>query len=753
MTLQGNQVGAFIYDTSHLDITDCQITGNGTGVFLGAGTSQVRLEWNVVCDNTVLDIEDQADNGGDSNRCAAVSGWSDDGQTGVCDWHCSGCRHPEDDLYVGQDLTLCPGTYAIDDADADGVIRTATSGLTVDGAGAVLIGAGTGIGVRCDHDDTVLKNLQLEGYNFGIRLSQADGCSLSQCSAVGCAANGIFLTSADDNVVTGSQAAGNGSYGYSVASSSGNEFAGCDAVGNGAGYYLSAATGTTVREAAIEGNEYGASLLNATGNLFWNNAFTGNVMNAHENDGSVGNDWNAAVGNLWDDFAGNEGFPDHYVIPGPGDGVDWHPLGEVAVVAPDGTGDYPTIQAAINAADENGIIVLTSGVFSGPGNRDLDCLGKTLWIRSAANDPDSCRIECGGSVAEPHRGFQFVSGESPGTILQGVTITGGYGEGGAGGAMVFTGAAAPTIINCDFETNVASVGGAVCCEGGSPAFEDCRFEGNDATAEGGALRLGSGSQVTLIRTTLDANAAGGQGGAIFITGGSVATLASCTLHASSAAVGGGLYVAGDGGGAELEHTIVGFGLEGAAIEVAPGGSAQLACCDLYGNAGGDWVGAIADQYETAGNISADPAYCDAPAGDFTLQEGSPCAPFSPPNPECDQIGAWPVGCSGVANSPEPRGVPSRIFLGPCRPNPLHAGSALIRFGLPAAEAPHSVSLKVYDAAGHRVRTLVGGPRSAGYHRARWYGDDDDGRPLAGGLYFYRLTAGETSLSRRLVLIR
>lgn len=80
----------------------------------------------------------------------------------------------------------------------------------------------------------------------------------------------------------------------------------------------------------------------------------------------------------------------------------------------------------------------------------------------------------------------------------------------------------------------------------------------------------------------------------------------------------------------------------------------------------------------------------------------------PANPECDQIGTWPVGCSGVANSPEPHSLISRIFLGPW---------------------------------------------TAGYHRLRWPGDDDAGRPLAGGVYFYRLTAGETNLSRRLVLIR
>jgi hypothetical protein len=65
---------------------------------------------------------------------------------------------------------------------------------------------------------------------------------------------------------------------------------------------------------------------------------------------------------------------------------------------------------------------------------------------------------------------------------------------------------------------------------------------------------------------------------------------------------------------------------------------------VYGNAGGDWVGCIEDQYGINGNISEDPLFCDPETGDFRLQEGSPCGPFSPPNEECDLIGAWPVGC-------------------------------------------------------------------------------------------------------------
>ena len=91
-------------------------------------------------------------------------------------------------------------------------------------------------------------------------------------------------------------------------------------------------------------------------------------------------------------------------------------------------------------------------------------------------------------------------------------------------------------------------------------------------------------------------------------------------------------------------TIVAFSVSGEGVHTYEGGG-TLRCCDIYGNAGGDWIGSIAGQLGLDGNISEDPLFCDPETLDFTLHPDSPCAPFTPPNPECDLIGAWPVGCS------------------------------------------------------------------------------------------------------------
>ncbi|TMQ72612.1 MAG: T9SS type A sorting domain-containing protein [Candidatus Eisenbacteria bacterium] len=80
-----------------------------------------------------------------------------------------------------------------------------------------------------------------------------------------------------------------------------------------------------------------------------------------------------------------------------------------------------------------------------------------------------------------------------------------------------------------------------------------------------------------------------------------------------------------------------------------------------------------------------------------------------------------------------------VSLGPNRPNPF-TGSTVIRFGLPQAAR---VSLRVYNVAGRVVRSLVESSRSeAGPHDISWDGRDQSGRPLAAGVYLYRLTVDD-----------
>ncbi|RPJ41534.1 MAG: hypothetical protein EHM19_11710 [Candidatus Latescibacterota bacterium] len=59
------------------------------------------------------------------------------------------------------------------------------------------------------------------------------------------------------------------------------------------------------------------------------------------------------------------------------------------------------------------------------------------------------------------------------------------------------------------------------------------------------------------------------------------------------------------------------------------------------------MGCIREQYGVNGNFSADPLFCDAPLGDFTLAATSPCLPgHHPDGDDCDLVGALGEGCAG-----------------------------------------------------------------------------------------------------------
>jgi flagellar hook assembly protein FlgD len=64
-----------------------------------------------------------------------------------------------------------------------------------------------------------------------------------------------------------------------------------------------------------------------------------------------------------------------------------------------------------------------------------------------------------------------------------------------------------------------------------------------------------------------------------------------------------------------------------------------------------------------------------------------------------------------------------------------------------------VSVRVYDAGGRLVRTLVDAPMSASAHSVTWRGDDAGGRRVASGVYCCVLQTAEGRGVRRLTLIR
>lgn len=95
------------------------------------------------------------------------------------------------------------------------------------------------------------------------------------------------------------------------------------------------------------------------------------------------------------------------------------------------------------------------------------------------------------------------------------------------------------------------------------------------------------------------------------------------------------------------------------------------------------------------------------------------------------------------------GMPPRAALFQNVPNPFNPATT-IAFDLPARA---TVSLRVYDARGRLVRTLIDGARGAGVHTVEWDGRDERDRRAPSGVYFYRLTGEGVSQARKMVLVQ
>jgi FlgD Ig-like domain len=103
---------------------------------------------------------------------------------------------------------------------------------------------------------------------------------------------------------------------------------------------------------------------------------------------------------------------------------------------------------------------------------------------------------------------------------------------------------------------------------------------------------------------------------------------------------------------------------------------------------------------------------------------------------------------GAAEAP---GLPKAFSLAQNMPNPFNP-STTITYSVPLSNAEH-VTLKVYDIRGKSVRTLVDRVVGPGMHSVFWHGDNDSGRQVGSGVYFYRLKAGKFSQTRKMVLLK
>jgi hypothetical protein len=400
----------------------------------------------------------------------------------------------------------------------------------------------------------------------------------------------------------------------------------------------------------------------------------------------------------------------------------------------EGTGDAPTLQAAIDAAESGDTILLAPGVYRDRVTRSVQGGGETTAVAF---------LERGLTIAGEDPFVTFIDGEEDhqclvgenldrDTKLQRITLL-------HGDAL---GESAPA----------ARGGGGLLLYESSPKLEDLRFVGCNSLDGGGGLRVVGGyddQRIDISGCAFVFCWSGGRGGGIEMIDLGDADLKRNTFAGNFSQVRGGA-LALVGFSARVSNNVWW-------LNCAHEKAGSLSCedadvdaeCNIFwqnipeiGEGDLECKVRIGDGEEA--NRIVDPLFCDTQAENFGIDADSPASPKQ--SDDCGLIGAYGPACgvrpghvsrvTGLA--PEPG--PLRVQISP---NPAAEAARVSVAGERADEA----TVEIFDLAGRRVRQLAGrgGPFV-------WDGRDANGRRVAGGIYFARVAAGPETVVARVVVI-
>ena len=100
-----------------------------------------------------------------------------------------------------------------------------------------------------------------------------------------------------------------------------------------------------------------------------------------------------------------------------------------------------------------------------------------------------------------------------------------------------------------------------------------------------------------------------------------------------------------------------------------------------------------------------------------------------------------------------RSAPKEFVIEPNFPNPFNASTVIAFQVIGAGQTGRMVDLSVFNAVGHRIRTLVHRVHVAGSYRSDWDGRDGSGNQVASGVYIISLRSDNLIKTRRVLLLR
>ena len=94
-------------------------------------------------------------------------------------------------------------------------------------------------------------------------------------------------------------------------------------------------------------------------------------------------------------------------------------------------------------------------------------------------------------------------------------------------------------------------------------------------------------------------------------------------------------------------------------------------------------------------------------------------------------------------------VPKEFALSQNYPNPFNP-TTHFSVELPRAS---EVDITVYDVLGRKITALMSGEQEAGYHIMEWDSKDSHGMTVPSGMYMVRMTAGDFTAVRKIMLMK
>ena len=335
-------------------------------------------------------------------------------------------------------------------------------------------------------------------------------------------------------------------------------------------------------------------------------------------------------------------------------------------------------------------------------------------------------------------------------------VGGGFSFSGSGGGIASYGSTL-IVSNCNISYNVGTgstlvLGGGIFSNSSSFSLNNVIISHNSVTStynNGGGIYSDDGSFISIDYSTILNNIAD-YGAGIYCYNNSSLNLTNVTVSGNTADYGGGIYFFNSY--PILVNSIL---WNNTPQEIYINfGSVTATYSDIQGG----WTG--------IGNIDADPLFADPQNDDFHLtwanfpipdstmspciDAGDPNSPFDPDSTIADmgafyfdqnQQGVEDISILKLSN-----------ILYQNFPNPFNPTTTISFFTTENNEK--NTDLVIYNLKGQKVKTLVNEVLPAGEHSVVWNGDDDSGKKVSSGIYFYQLKVGKDfSETKKMLLLR